>query len=76
MDKCDELLARLDALQALADAEVPGTEDALFASVRDVFQEDFYVMLFLKKLEYVVMIVIGHLEKTLQVISDMTQFMV
>ena len=39
MDKCDELLARLDALQALADAEVPGTEDALFASVMDVFQE-------------------------------------
>ena len=39
MDKCDELLARLDALQALADAEVPGTEEALFVSVMDVFQE-------------------------------------
>ena len=38
-DKYDELLARLDALQAVADAEIPGTEDALFASVMDVFQE-------------------------------------
>ena len=39
MDKSEELLARLDALQALASAEVPGTEDALYASVMDVFEE-------------------------------------